>query len=352
MPIVFYKDKQPLTLEPSSFSDEKELEKQLADTPNLLKGTNDPPIAVVKAQVTLPEAGNLDLLCVNESGLPIAVEVKLERNGEARRQIVAQAIDYVSSLTLLTVDELDRIVGGALEQALHSFDEGEETEKFEQRWQAVGANLRAGLARVVLALDEAPRDLQRMVRFLAQRSSLDIQLVVVSKYSDEQVGTIFVPQWLVEAEGEAAVSKTPRPDDQYIDRAVEMVKNAARETWGTDPVVERENWRTYGTAVRVFPMQARAHEATFVIRPDGKFRIQLRPQEDKITPGTNRSDFTGDGMFTKARDESPYLKDEFNQRTKTKTKTWVFVATRDEETVESALNTLKTALSLLKAKTQ
>ena len=49
----------------------------------------DTQIEFVDRQVRL-EAGILDLLFVDNAGLLIAVEVKLERNDEARRQVVAQ----------------------------------------------------------------------------------------------------------------------------------------------------------------------------------------------------------------------------------------------------------------------
>jgi hypothetical protein len=82
----------------------------LQDCPQLLCDDSGPPqekapgIAFVARQVNLPEAGRLDLLFVSNDGLPIAVEVKLVRNAQARREILAQAVDYVSSLTAMTVD--------------------------------------------------------------------------------------------------------------------------------------------------------------------------------------------------------------------------------------------------------
>ena len=42
-------------------------------------------------------------------------------------------------------------------------------------------NLRAGLARYILVLDEVPTELRRIVLFLAKRSNLDIRLVEISK---------------------------------------------------------------------------------------------------------------------------------------------------------------------------
>lgn len=143
-------------LAPDGHSNEAELERLLSLAPALLQPEGDPSVAFVHSQVDLHEAGILDLLFVNADGLPIAVEVKLARNSQARREVVAQAIDYLSALTNLTVDELDARVGGRLDSALRSFSEADADDEFERRWQAVAANLRAGLARLVVALDEGP----------------------------------------------------------------------------------------------------------------------------------------------------------------------------------------------------
>ena len=62
----------------------------------------------------------------------MAVEVKLRRNVESRRAVVAQIVDYLSALTAMTVDELDDEVDGALEAALRSFDEEGDEEGFER----------------------------------------------------------------------------------------------------------------------------------------------------------------------------------------------------------------------------
>jgi hypothetical protein len=129
---------------------------------------------------------------VDVNGLPIAVEVKLRLNGEARREVVAQVIDYLSSLTELTVEELDRAVNGQLEAALTRLAKDED-EEFDRLWECVGANLRAGKARMVVALDEAPASLERIFRFLARNSSLDVQLLTVQRYSSA-LGDVIVPQ--------------------------------------------------------------------------------------------------------------------------------------------------------------
>ena len=157
----------------------------------------------------LGDAGILDLLLVNSDGLPIAVEVKLACNGEARRQIVAQAVDYLSALTALTVDELDDKVSGKLESALRKLVPDSD-EEFERIWQAVGTKLRAGEARLVLVLDDAPPGLERMCRFLARNSQLDIQLLTVTRYVSAKLGEIFVPRSLVNLESDVK-PRRPQP---------------------------------------------------------------------------------------------------------------------------------------------
>lgn len=104
----------------AEFENEAELEQVLTDQVDLLRSPQEPRLAVVARQVNLSDAGILDMLCVDEAGLPVAVEVKLSRNGQSRREIVAQIVDYLSSLTSLTVDEVDSEVDGALEQSLIS----------------------------------------------------------------------------------------------------------------------------------------------------------------------------------------------------------------------------------------
>ena len=133
------------------FSNEAELQKLLADNPSLLQNEAEPSLAFVKSEVKLGSSGFLDLLLINSDGLPIAVEVKLQKNPKSRREVVAQAIDYITALTDKTVDELDEETGAQLSQAIRSFDESDV--EFERRWRAIGANLRAGLARLIVAVD-------------------------------------------------------------------------------------------------------------------------------------------------------------------------------------------------------
>lgn len=186
-----------LTSEP--FADEKELEDILAEKPQLMIDEGEPNVSLVKRQVTFEGTGIADLLLIDSDGLPMVVEVKLGRNSESRRQVVGQVFDYVSSLTLLTVDELDQKVAGTLKEAIRVLGREEsEEDAIEKCWQACGTNLRAGKARVVVAIDEASEDLIRILRFLNEHSDLDVRLVELKKYLDRESSEIyFVPRLIV-----------------------------------------------------------------------------------------------------------------------------------------------------------
>jgi hypothetical protein len=186
------------------FSNEAELQKLLADNPSLLQNEAEPALAFVQSEVKLGSSGFLDLLLINSDGLPIAVEVKLQKNSESRREVVAQAIDYITALTDKTVDELDEQTGAQLTQAIRSFDENDV--EFERRWRAIGANLRAGLARLIVAVDGSNPGLERMLRFLAEKSELDVQLVVVEQYKGADDLRVFVSR---QTFTQASVSDAP-----------------------------------------------------------------------------------------------------------------------------------------------
>lgn len=70
------------------------------------------PVSICRELST--SAGQIDNFLVTRTGLPILVECKLWRNGEARREVVGQIVDYARTLTKWTVSDLDREVSKRL----------------------------------------------------------------------------------------------------------------------------------------------------------------------------------------------------------------------------------------------
>ncbi|MGH2370805.1 MAG: hypothetical protein ACRDI2_21720, partial [Chloroflexota bacterium] len=143
MPIIYRTGDGPKMLTPRVYAAEKELEDEIAQHPELVMVDGEPAVALVKRQVEIPGAGPADVLLVDAEGQPIVVEVKLAKNADMRRLVAAQILDYVSALAQLNVYELDGLVGGSLEAALRSIDEGADAADadFDRRWRACSAKL-------------------------------------------------------------------------------------------------------------------------------------------------------------------------------------------------------------------
>ena len=154
----------------------------IAKHPELL-GEEEGTVEFVARQINLPQTGELDLLFVNSDGLPIVVETKRGINPEARREVIGQVIDYLATLTDLTVDELNGRVGGKLKDAIEKLTEGAEAgeteeSEFDRVWQKVGANLRTGQARLVVAFGtNLPFSCSQLAsgRSLGHRSEVRVQ---------------------------------------------------------------------------------------------------------------------------------------------------------------------------------
>ncbi|MGA3019536.1 MAG: hypothetical protein ABSF62_20610 [Bryobacteraceae bacterium] len=233
----------------------------MADHPDLLGEDGGQPIAFVSSQVNLPDAGRLDLLFVTNEGLPIAVEVKLARNGESRREVIAQAIDYLSSLTSMTVDELDNLVGNSLDKALHGF--ASDDDEFEEMWANVGRNLRDGHAKLLVVLDTAPLALERIFRFLAHSSNLDVQLLTVQRYSDQAGREVLVPRLLVNPASEDPPGRASSP---VVQKSMEELLAACANKVAIEFFKERSN------------MPMNNHKNALAYRQAGKVHWSVEPR--------------------------------------------------------------------------
>lgn len=206
---VVYKHKDlAQRLEPGEYASEDEFQGLLAENPGLIVADGEPDIALVTREFSLKAAGSLDLLLVDSEGRLTAVEAKLARNVQSRREVVGQVFDYVSALSQYTVDELDRELDGRLEEALRGFcKDNDENTTLDKLWEACSINLRAGRVRVVVAVDDAAEELVRIMQYISDHSDLDIRLVTVKKYNTPDNDLILVPNLLVLGGANKQVSK-------------------------------------------------------------------------------------------------------------------------------------------------
>jgi len=188
-------------LSPSDFPKEADLHDLVADAPHMLPLSGEPRLTVVGREVALG-GGYADLIAVESSGRLAIVEVKLARNAEARRAVVAQILAYAAFLHGLDRDQLERdVLARQLRQHGHAtvadaVSAGDQEGDFELEVFERGLNdcLRTGEFRLVLVLDAAPPELVRLVGYLeAIGGAVVIDLVSVSAYEVEG-SRVIVPQ--------------------------------------------------------------------------------------------------------------------------------------------------------------
>lgn len=189
---IWIKAKDGWNTAPSQrFELEKELHRLVEDNIQMLPLAGSPRLSVIGSEVDLG-SGWADLLAVEMSGRPVIIEVKLARNAEAKRAIVAQALSYAASLRGRKVDDLEK---GPLQGYLnrHGHQSILEAAQAQDQYSDVDAEsfaetmqqyLAAGAFRLVLVLDEASAELERLVAYLGAvtRSAITIDLITVSRH--------------------------------------------------------------------------------------------------------------------------------------------------------------------------
>ena len=181
---------------------EELLEDTLVENPNLLMEG-----LVLVGRQTPTEGGPLDLLGVDQDGKLVVFELK---RGTLSRDAVAQIIDYASDLDAMDLSALaEHIAEGS---GAHGI---EEIEDFQEWYVNRGFGDLESLKplRMFLVGLGADDTTERMVRFLAQNSGMDISLLTFHAF-DYDGKTILAKQ----VEVEAAAEPNRRPSRRYVSR--------------------------------------------------------------------------------------------------------------------------------------
>lgn len=180
---------------------EAELQELLEQYPDLLPGDQIDPEnprrwLLVARELGVPgaegESGrwSLDHLFLDQDGRPTFVECKRAADTRARREVVAQMLDYAANgLEYWSLDRLRLAAAATAEKAGETLDErvlallgveaevedGAEAEPgsefdavaaIDAFWSSVEANLRNGKVRLIFVTDSTPRELRRLIEFL------------------------------------------------------------------------------------------------------------------------------------------------------------------------------------------
>jgi hypothetical protein len=166
----------PLGKKDASGYDEKWLQTLVASQPQVLP-IQDIELAFTPAVfvcMELPVGSNfLDVLLATPQGKLIAVECKLWRNPEAKRKVIAQAIDYGAGLQALTYEQLQKAIQVACgnhhfslyQHVVEEAGEPEPSLTEAEFTDAVSKNLRTGRSLLLIVGDGYHEEAETMSGF-------------------------------------------------------------------------------------------------------------------------------------------------------------------------------------------
>lgn len=187
-------------LQSGGFADEAALHTLVEEAPQMLPLAGQPHLTVLGREVSLAN-GNADLIAVESSGRLVVIEIKLARNSEARRAVVAQVLSYAASLYQLDIESLEaNILARHLRQrdfvsVADAVESGVQDGSFDAATfrEGLATSLRNGQFRLVLVLDAAPAELSSVVSYLETISDrVLIDLITISSY-DVDGSQVMVP---------------------------------------------------------------------------------------------------------------------------------------------------------------
>lgn len=178
---------------------------------------------------------SLDHLFLDHEGIPTLVEVKRSSDSRARREVVAQMLDYAANATAhWNVESLRTWFEAECERhgvdSHSALDAAFGTTDHDGYWETVRTNLAAERIRLVFVADEIPPELRSIVEFLnRQMVETEVLAIEVKQYvdADGERQTI-VPRLLGQTEAAKATKGGAGPGRRQWDEPSVLEEIARR----------------------------------------------------------------------------------------------------------------------------
>ncbi len=263
------------SMAPSGFPDEAALHTLIEDAPQILPLAGTPILAVVGREVSLP-SGYADLIALEPTGRLAIIEVKLARNAESRRAIIAQVLTYAADLHGMDATALERDVLAShlrkrgYESLAEAMAANDQTGAFDAISFSTGLdeNLSQGRFRLILVLDSAPPELVRLVGYFASiTDKLLVDLIAVSAYTVNG-SQVLVPQRVDPERLATEAEPTPTPP-----KATGRVADGAEDFLATIDCVPDDQQ----------PDLRRLHDWAVALERDGLVKLIMYHGKDQWT---------------------------------------------------------------------
>lgn len=196
--------KDLVPLEETKYVTESVLQQYLCDYPDLLPGDQIDPEnprrwLLVSREMSVPgnvdETGrwSLDHLFLDQDGVPTFVECKRAVDTRARREVVAQMLDYAANgVEYWTMARLRQAAAETAKQQGKNLDEeiarllDPDDPDIETYWAQVEENLQDRKIRLLFVTDDTPRELRRLVEFLNEElTHVEVLAVEVKQFQGQ-----------------------------------------------------------------------------------------------------------------------------------------------------------------------
>jgi hypothetical protein len=176
----------------TDYENEAKLRDLIADSPSLLPGVDEQPVAVA-TELVVPAVGQADVVVVDSRGEITIVECKLEKNAEIRRWVIAQVFSYAAGLWRLGYDELERAFAARGADLTEPFRRAPDWDETAFR-DAVAENLATGAFRLVIAVNAITDELKRTVVYINGHTVPQLRLLALElRYAVDEGVQILLP---------------------------------------------------------------------------------------------------------------------------------------------------------------
>ena len=197
-----------LKMKEQKYDSEDLIQALLEDYPDLISGSQINPAfprrwLLIKREMGIPdkvegeERWALDHLFLDQDAIPTLVEVKRSTDTRIRRKVVAQMLDYAANSAQYW--EIKDIIAAFHETCFKKEMDPDQvmshflgaTNKQEDFWKLVHANIRQGKIRMLFIADSIPPELQRIVEFLnEQMNPAEVLAMEIKQYAGHNLKTM------------------------------------------------------------------------------------------------------------------------------------------------------------------
>jgi hypothetical protein len=214
-------DNSLIAMNETAYEAEHLLQKLLEDHADLLAGDQidiefPRRFFLVYREIGVPDAEgagdrwSLDHLFLDQDGIPTFVEVKRASDTRARREVVAQMLDYAANATvhwpagLMRQKHIETCAHLQIDPAQHLADAVDIDGEEDTFWELAERNLRDGRIRMLFVADVIPAPLRRIIEFLnEQMSPAQVLGVEVRRFTGQAAGQLLntlVPRLIGQSE--------------------------------------------------------------------------------------------------------------------------------------------------------